>query len=84
MKKILFTIKSSEDIPGDFVVGIKLNAGDYIDKDTKEIMTAEQTDLPFQHVKEIASWGTVDFIEISGGNYEHPGSSPFFCAPLYH
>ncbi len=47
-------------------MGIKLNAGDYVvggfdDADAKS------------HLLEIASWGLVDWIEISGGDYENPG-----------
>lgn len=73
MKRIVLAIRSSSNIAADFVVGIKLNSGDYVEKDKNINKDMGHIDLPFQHVREIASWGTIDFIEISGGNYERPG-----------
>ncbi|TFK49025.1 FMN-linked oxidoreductase [Heliocybe sulcata] len=56
-----------ETVPSDFVVGIKMNAADYAIAGG-----AMDADLPLQHFLEIGSWGLVDFIEISGGDYENP------------
>jgi hypothetical protein len=46
-------------------VGIKLNSADYVTGGLNEVQA-------ISHVREIASWA-VDFIEISGGDYESPG-----------
>ncbi|KAL5499170.1 hypothetical protein ACEPAH_1688 [Sanghuangporus vaninii] len=55
--------------PRTFVVGLKLNAADYA---TGGFSQTEGT----EHIAQIARWhwnnGGVDFIEISGGDYEHP------------
>ena len=54
-------------VPPHFAIGIKLNAADYAhggSSDEKRVL---------QHLVEIASWSKVDFIEVSGGNYESPG-----------
>lgn len=48
-----------------FVVGIKLNSADYVHGGLTE-------DDALQNVKWLAEMGTVDFVEISGGNYENP------------
>jgi 2,4-dienoyl-CoA reductase-like NADH-dependent reductase (Old Yellow Enzyme family) len=63
-------------VPKEFVLGIKLNASDYVD-DTED---AEQ-DRALDHVRTIAGWGFVDFIEISGGDYENPGK---YCNSIPH
>lgn len=61
-----------EAVPSDFAVGLKLNSADYVDGGSNESDSAE-------HLAEIASWewngAGVDFIEISGGDYESPGAS---------
>ena len=58
-------------VPSEFILGLKINAGDYaISKDDSEASPA------LDHVRTIASWGLVDFIEISGGDYEAPGKLP--------
>lgn len=60
-------------VPEDFVIGIKLNAADYVHRSPGSDGDDEARVLG--HVKEIAGWETVDFIEISGGSYENPGTS---------
>jgi 2,4-dienoyl-CoA reductase-like NADH-dependent reductase (Old Yellow Enzyme family) len=65
LHRIVLGIRKS--VPKDFVLGIKLNAGDYVDG-----MTCQ--DRALDHVCTIASWNRVDFIEISGGDYENPGA----------
>lgn len=49
----------------NFVLGIKLNSADYAETDQ---------DVVLDHFKAIACWSEVDFIEVSGGDYEKPGS----------
>ena len=57
--------------PKDFVISIKLNAADYTSGSTESnLTTLEQRAL--QHLMTIASWATVDIIEVSGGDYETP------------
>ncbi|KAJ7136565.1 hypothetical protein C8R44DRAFT_359882 [Mycena epipterygia] len=50
-------------VPSDFILGIKINAADY---------AAGEPSLALDHVRTIASWGAVDFLEVSGGDYEKP------------
>lgn len=57
--------KIREEAPPQFIVGIKLNAGDYA--------TSGSEDRALEHVHELAASRLVDFIEISGGDYENPG-----------
>jgi 2,4-dienoyl-CoA reductase-like NADH-dependent reductase (Old Yellow Enzyme family) len=54
-------------VPKTFVVGVKLNAADYVRSGVSN------EDQVLQHVREIASWRMIDFIDVSGGNYENPG-----------
>ena len=53
------------DLPPTFVLGIKLNASDYVEGSLTE-------DHALNHVRWISTWGLFDFIEISGGDYEQP------------
>ncbi|KAK7039699.1 Nadph dehydrogenase [Favolaschia claudopus] len=48
-------------VPDDFVLGLKINSADY-----------EGESRALEHIRIIAEWGLVDFIEISGGDYEKP------------
>jgi 2,4-dienoyl-CoA reductase-like NADH-dependent reductase (Old Yellow Enzyme family) len=72
-----------EILPPDFVVGIKLNAGDYVDstrdglQGNEAVAADKQRQHALDHVRQLVSWGTIDFIEISGGDYENPGMSRF-------
>ncbi|KAJ6615132.1 hypothetical protein B0H10DRAFT_1801780 [Mycena sp. CBHHK59/15] len=54
-------------VPSDFVLGVKFNAADYAD----DLVAATESPA-LDHVRSIAGWGSVDFIEISGGDYEKP------------
>ncbi|KAF4564680.1 hypothetical protein EYR36_002618 [Pleurotus pulmonarius] len=56
--------KIREEAPPQFIVGIKLNAGDYA--------TSGSEDCALEHVRKLAASRLVDFIEISGGDYENP------------
>ena len=58
------------NVPKDFIVGIKLNSADFVDR--QAVATSDEKAL--QHVRDIASWGLIDFMEITGGDYESPGS----------
>jgi len=49
-----------------------LNAVDYAGGTTRDRDATVDADLPLKHFLEVASWGSVDFIEISGGDYENP------------
>ncbi|KAF8069081.1 hypothetical protein FPV67DRAFT_1414625 [Lyophyllum atratum] len=51
----------------DFILGIKLNAADYAVSDE-----VDKSDRILDHFRAIALWGEVDFIEVSGGDYEKP------------
>ncbi|KAH6918967.1 oxidoreductase [Coprinopsis sp. MPI-PUGE-AT-0042] len=55
-------------VPSSFVVGIKLNAADY----SEGSLQGHQSDRALRHILTISAWGGVDFIEISGGDYESP------------
>ncbi|KAJ3506686.1 hypothetical protein NLJ89_g6734 [Agrocybe chaxingu] len=60
----------------DFVIGIKLNAADYTSPDSNDSVESSLTDgeqQALKHLLAIASWHTVDMVEISGGDYEKPG-----------
>lgn len=86
--EIVSAIRSSRSIPSDFIVGIKLNAADYIAKKSTTSDGIDDTadeERVLAHVREIASWKMVDFIEVSGGNYESPSESlkyAAFCGPF--
>ncbi|KAF9494969.1 FMN-linked oxidoreductase [Pleurotus eryngii] len=56
--------KIREEVSPQFIVGIKLNAADYASSGSE--------DRALQHVRELAASRLVDFIEISGGDYENP------------
>jgi len=58
------------NVPKDFIVGIKLNSADFVDR--KAVATSDEKAL--RHVRDIVSWGLIDFLEITGGDYESPGS----------
>lgn len=57
-------------VPKSFILGIKLNVADYTSGGLSEKDGQ-------QHLVDIASWdsegASVDYIEISGGDYESPG-----------
>ncbi|KAF8761855.1 NADH:flavin oxidoreductase / NADH oxidase family [Rhizoctonia solani] len=62
---IVSTIRAEPRIPDSFVIGVKLNAGDYAGDQAAE-------EHALSHVRSIAAWRKVDFLEISGGDYESP------------
>ena len=75
LHRIVKDIRSA--LPSQFIIGVKLNAADYtIDDDDEE--------RALSHLRSIASWNMVDFIEISGGDYEDPGNSSAFAPHPKH
>lgn len=79
LHQIVTSIRAPGVVPQDFVLGVKLNAADYVDSSqsgdavNNPSDTALDEERPLKHIQEIASWGMVDFIEVSGGDYESPG-----------
>jgi hypothetical protein len=70
--------------PKDFVISIKLNAADYTSGSPDSSLT-EHEQRALQHLLTIASWATVDIIEVSGGDYETPSfvtSEPSQCKSM--
>ncbi|KAG5642729.1 hypothetical protein DXG03_002274 [Asterophora parasitica] len=63
LKRIVSAIRSV--VSKDFVVGIKINCADYTDDHDRHALVLD-------HFRTIAAWGEVDFIEVSGGDYEKP------------
>lgn len=81
LHRIVSSIRLSGLLPETFVVGVKLNAGDYTSLRSTESNSSnthdeEQEKRALQHVQEIANWRMFDFIEISGGDYESPSEQP--------
>lgn len=63
-------------MPGDFVLGVKINSSDYVKSSPgNETGPVPQEQRALEHIQKMASWNSLDFIEISGGDYENPGSS---------
>lgn len=73
-------------VPKDFIVGVKLNAGDYTTANSDDPTLTPIEERALNHMKQIAQWGGVDFIEISGGDYVSvgtwSGSTHKFYSPL--
>lgn len=61
--------------PRDFVVGVKINSGDYVQagEHPSDARIQVETNRVLDHIRTIAHWGMIDFIEVSGGDYESPG-----------
>ncbi|KAG1763479.1 hypothetical protein EDD22DRAFT_887069 [Suillus occidentalis] len=59
-------------VPTTFIIGIKINSADYLNSGSTEEASQEGERRVLDHIRTIASWGVVDFIEISGGDYEKP------------
>jgi hypothetical protein len=71
VERIVFSIRAQ--VPNDFVLGIKINSADYVDRGSDLPADADGEKRATEHIRTIASWRCVDFIEVSGGNYENPG-----------
>ncbi|KIL61071.1 hypothetical protein M378DRAFT_187647 [Amanita muscaria Koide BX008] len=70
LKRIVDGIK--EAVPGDFVLGIKINSADYVNSQSSSDDVESEERRITEHIVSIAKWGHFDFIEISGGDYETP------------
>jgi len=64
-------------VPTAFVVGIKINSADYVTSGGSDEIDQHGEQRILDHIRSIASWGIIDFIEISGGDYEKPGKVPY-------
>lgn len=63
LRQIVLAIRDT--VPRTFIVGVKLNSGDYVHGGFSE-------EHGLDHVRVISSWDKIDFIEVSGGDYEDP------------
>ncbi|KAL4245665.1 Aldolase-type TIM barrel [Abortiporus biennis] len=70
LRRVITSIRNSKAVPSNFAIGIKLNAADYISQDSNS--NTSDSERALSHVIEIAQWDQVDFLEISGGDYENP------------
>ncbi|KAJ7288288.1 hypothetical protein C8J57DRAFT_1279760 [Mycena rebaudengoi] len=61
LRRIVHAIRAA--VASEFILGVKINSADYADSNESPAL---------EHILSIASWGTIDFIEISGGDYEKP------------
>jgi 2,4-dienoyl-CoA reductase-like NADH-dependent reductase (Old Yellow Enzyme family) len=68
LRRIVYAIRAV--VPKGFVLGVKVNAADYMD-DIQQNVESEPSAM--KHISSMAQWGNIDFIEISGGDYEDPG-----------
>lgn len=72
--------------PPHFILGVKISSADYVEagsglaSDEKDDILSMEEERAVGHVKEIVRWKMVDFIEISGGDYEAPGIYIFICS----
>jgi len=66
-----------EVLPRPFVLGVKLNSSDYVGSGSAPDPRAEEEaeDRVIAHLVQVARWDMLDFIEISGGDYENPSMS---------
>ena len=68
-----------EVLPRPFVLGVKLSSSDYIGAGSAQNPQAEEEaeEISLANVIDITRWDMIDFIEISGGDYENPGTTSF-------
>jgi 2,4-dienoyl-CoA reductase-like NADH-dependent reductase (Old Yellow Enzyme family) len=85
LRRIVTSIRKC--VPIDFILGVKVNACDYLDRPSGAagVMGGDrearggigcqktQESRALEHIRTMASWHMIDFIEISGGDYETPG-----------
>lgn len=87
LQSIVSAIRTPGIVPDDFVLGIKLNAADYVSTDAAAGEDTSSSDIADEervlgHVRAIASWKMVDFIEVSGGTYEDPSAYSRLVLPV--
>jgi 2,4-dienoyl-CoA reductase-like NADH-dependent reductase (Old Yellow Enzyme family) len=77
LHRIVIAIR--EVLPRPFVLGVKLSSSDYVGAGSVQNARAEEEaeDKALAHVVDVARWDMIDFIEISGGDYENPGTNSF-------
>jgi 2,4-dienoyl-CoA reductase-like NADH-dependent reductase (Old Yellow Enzyme family) len=75
LQRIVTSIRAVLSRP--FVLGVKLSSSDYIGAGSVHDPRAEEEaeDRAVAHVVEVARWDMIDFIEVSGGDYENPGTT---------
>ena len=75
LQRIVTSIRAV--LPRPFVLGVKLSSSDYIGAGSVLDPRAEEEaeDRAVAHIVEVAQWDLIDFIEVSGGDYENPGTS---------
>lgn len=56
-----------------FAICVKISAADYISEEAVNTTFSRTETSALGHLLEMASWGLLDIIEISGGDYENPG-----------
>lgn len=63
-------------VPKDFVIGMKINSADCVETSERpsDERVLKEIQRVLDHIRTIALWGMVDFVEISGGDYESPGA----------
>lgn len=71
MRQIIDGIRAT--VSPHFIIGVKLNASDYLINAPNDKHPHPDETRALQHVADLGKWGTVDFIDISGGDYENPG-----------
>ncbi|KAH9932990.1 uncharacterized protein B0H18DRAFT_870886 [Fomitopsis serialis] len=74
---IVSAIRDNDKIPDEFILGIKLNAADYVDHGGSDRAPPvdsnhNEENQALEHVRQIAEWEMLDFMEVSGGDYEDP------------
>lgn len=72
LQRIVTSIRAV--LPRPFVLGVKLNSSDYVSAGSVHDPRAEEEaeDRAVAHVVDVARWDMIDFIEVSGGDYENP------------
>ncbi|KAI0045015.1 FMN-linked oxidoreductase [Auriscalpium vulgare] len=74
LHEVVIAIRSA--VPSSFILGVKVNSADYFGAGGRFVFDGDAEDASeksaLDHVIEMASWGLLDFIEISGGDYESP------------
>lgn len=72
---IIQTIVSNirERTSSTFIICIKLNAAEYTSAADPNHSLSDSEQRAMDHILAMATWGLLDFIEISGGDYEKPG-----------
>ncbi|KAI0282805.1 hypothetical protein BGY98DRAFT_61127 [Russula aff. rugulosa BPL654] len=72
LQRIVTSIRAV--LPRPFVLGVKLSSSDYVGAGSVHDPRAEEEaeDRAVAHVVEVARWDMIDFIEVSGGDYENP------------